>query len=82
MTPPRKTPPTGRTRPAQAGEATPRLPHEHDESDDSQSSGAGTDGGQREVGQQAFDDLESGKSDTGRMPVTDSTYERLKKPGR
>lgn len=40
------------------GEASPRLPHEHDESADSQRSQP------RQVIQQAHDDVESGQEDT------------------
>lgn len=81
MTTPDKTDRSHRTQPAQAEQPVPRLPHERDESGDSQAQGAPA-GGQQEVGQQAFDDVKSGQTDTGRLPVTDSVYDRLKKPGR
>jgi hypothetical protein len=74
-------PADGRTRAVQSDGAAPRLPHERDESDDSQA-GAGDAGGQHDIGQQALDDLRSGQTDTGRLPVTDRVYDRLKKPGR
>ena len=48
----------------------PRLPHEHDESADSQ------DGVPTEVGQQAKEDLDRGLTDTDRGPVLDEDYRR------
>lgn len=50
-----------------------RLPHELDESADSQRAPAPT-----RVGRQAHDDLESGRQDTDRAPVADETYRQLK----
>lgn len=56
----------------------PRLPHERDESADSQEL---QEPGQREVMQQASDDIEHGLEDTDRGPVLDRVYrERLKQP--
>lgn len=55
-------------------EAAPRLPHERDESDDSQAAG-----GPREDMQQAFEDLEQGLVDTdlrGSMGVDPATRAR------
>lgn len=56
-------------------QALPRLPHEHDESADSQASPP------RPEIQQAAKDLNRGLVDTGRMPVTDAIYDRLKRAG-
>ncbi len=59
-------------------EATPRLPHERDESDDSQSSGP------RDDMQQAFQDIEQGLVDTdlrGSMGVDDATRAPGNQPG-
>jgi hypothetical protein len=79
--PPHKTPAAGRTQAAQTDGPAPRLPHERDQSDDSQA-GPGAAGGQRAIGQQAHDDLQAGQTDTDRLPVTDRVYDRLKKPSR
>ncbi|TAL14757.1 MAG: hypothetical protein EPO01_19225 [Aquabacterium sp.] len=58
-------------------EPAPRLPHEHDESGDSQVSGP------REVIHQAKRDLDAGLVDTDRGPPMDEVYRRnLKRPGR
>lgn len=51
----------------------PRLPHEHDESSDSQKHG-----GTRPVMQQAHDDLESGQKDTDRGAPMHDTYRKQK----
>jgi hypothetical protein len=51
-------------------EVAPRLPHERDESSDSQN------GGPRRVMQQAKDDVERGMVDTDRGPVLDDVYEK------
>lgn len=53
-----------------ADTSTPRLPHERDESSDSQT------GPRRDVIEQARRDMEGGQQDTGRGPVTDSLYKR------
>jgi hypothetical protein len=49
-------------RPVKSG-TTPRLPHEHDESDDSQSSGP------RDDMKQAYADIENGQVDTDRRGI-------------
>lgn len=69
----------GKTVPAQ-GETTapqevPRLPHEHDESSDSQ---AGADASQQRVGRQAHRDVQQGLVDTDRAPVMDKAYGKVK----
>ena len=61
----------GDTKVAQDGEPAPRLPHEHDQSSDSQQN---QDGSAPEVGRQALEDIERGVVDTGTGPVTDRTY--------
>lgn len=53
-----------------SGEPAPRLPHEHDESADSQSSPP------HQVIQQAHDDVERGLVDTSRADATDEVYNR------
>jgi hypothetical protein len=53
----------------------PRMPHERDESTDSQA--AGEPSGQR-IGQVAHDDMESGKVDTDRGPVLDRVYDKVR----
>ncbi|MFZ5520173.1 MAG: hypothetical protein ACOZD0_03110 [Pseudomonadota bacterium] len=53
-----------------ADTSTPRLPHERDESADSQT------GPRRDVIEQARRDVENGQQDTGRGPVTDNLYKR------
>lgn len=55
-----------------AGESGLRLPHEHDESSDSQRSAP------RQVMRQAAEDLKQGKVDTGVGPPMDETYRRLR----
>jgi hypothetical protein len=73
-TPPaRKRSPTGATTQHLAGddtEADTRLPHEHDESSDSQESAP------REVIKRAHDDLQSGRQDTDRAAPMDELYGR------
>lgn len=78
-----QTPGVGRTEQVRGDDVEPRLPHERDESADSQN---GDEPGSREpsaerIGEQAFEDLRAGRQDTGRLPVTDQVYEELKKPG-
>ena len=74
-------PPRGKTtqrRGQQAGpgeRAEPRLPHEHDESSDSQAQG------ERGVIHQAKEDLDRGLVDTGRGPEADRAYEQQKGSG-
>ena len=65
---------TGRTTPQVDGSPSPRLPHEHDESSDSQTSQP------RAVIQQAHKDLERGLVDTDRGPVMDKLYEEKVRP--
>ncbi|MBB1598537.1 hypothetical protein [Variovorax sp. UMC13] len=74
MTATKKTPPKpedGKTRATQDGESSPRLPHERDESSDSQRNSDGT---ATDVGKRAHDDVERGAVDTDRGPVTDRVY--------
>jgi hypothetical protein len=61
------------TAPKGEQERMPRLPHEHDESADSQQP-ADTSG--HEIGKRAFDDLQAGRVDTDRGPVMDGVYRR------
>jgi hypothetical protein len=59
----------GKTKVAQDGEPKPRLPHEHDQSSDSQQT---RDGHPPEVGRQAHEDVERGLVDTDRALEADS----------
>ncbi len=61
----------GNTKVEQGGESAPRLPHEHDQSSDSQQN---VDGSATKVGKQALEDVERGVVDTDRGPVTDRVY--------
>ncbi|CAA2101157.1 hypothetical protein [Variovorax paradoxus] len=61
----------GKTKVQQDGESAPRLPHEHDQSSDSQHT---QDGQAPEVGRKAHDDVERGMVDTDRGPVADRVY--------
>lgn len=62
----------GRTKPAQSEGPVPRMPHERDESSDSQQSAP------RGVMRKAHDDVVQGRVDTDRgMPMHD-TYQRQK----
>ncbi len=61
----------GKTKVEQGGESAPRLPHEHDQSSDSQQSQDGT---APRVGQQALEDIERGLVDTDRGPQADRVY--------
>src|SRR5690349_15068406 len=54
-----------------AGE--PRLPHELDESADSQRRGATQ---RSDIGRKAFDDVQAGRVDTDRGPVLEDLFER------
>jgi len=67
----------GKTRIEQGGEPAPRLPHEHDQSSDSQQD---QDGGASRVGRQAHEDVERGLVDTDKGPVTDRVYNDKLKP--
>jgi len=64
----------GNTLPRVDDESAPRLPHEHDESADSQHIEES-----RAVIQQAHDDVERGLVDTDRSTPMDKTYRRLTK---
>ena len=57
-----------------AQEHEPRMPHEHDQSADSQGNARGQ--GQQEVGKQAHTDIERGLVDTDRAPEVDRLYRR------
>jgi len=67
----------GKTKAQQDGEHAPRLPHERDQSSDSQQT---PDGKPPEVGKRGHDDVERGVVDTDRGPVTDKLYnEKVKR---
>jgi len=66
----------GQTKPMIDGKSAPKLPHERDESADSQQA---RNTSIEQVGQQAFDDVASGQVDTDRGPVTQRVYEGLKR---
>ncbi|MFM9926207.1 hypothetical protein VLK31_24685 [Variovorax sp. H27-G14] len=68
---PGKHPDDGKTKVAQDGEKAPRLPHERDQSSDSQQT---PDGKPTEVGRKAHDDVERGVVDTDRGPEADRVY--------
>jgi hypothetical protein len=74
----------GHTRPVQGDaqakeeENTPRLPHERDESSDSQDHGTPP----RPEMRQAHDDIAAGRVDTDRGPPMDEAYQRQKEDGR
>lgn len=68
-----KPPARGNTWKSQQGDAAPRQSHEHDQSADSQQ---GDNPSADEVGQQAYEDVTSGKKDTDRGPVVDQVYKR------
>ena len=61
----------GDTKVEQGGESSPRLPHERDQSSDSQQT---REGNPPDVGRKAHDDVERGLVDTDRGPVTDRVY--------
>jgi len=78
---PAKTPAPGRGRPGQAetprdasDEASLALPHERDQSTDM------TDAVPDPQIKQAHTDLGRGLQDTGRTPVVDAAYDKLKRP--
>lgn len=74
----RKAPPRqGNTLPVQGEtqERAPRMPHERDESADSQQS---SEPSARSVGKQAHKDLARGLVDTDKGPVLEETYDRLR----
>ncbi len=64
-------PESGKTKPQQGGKPTPKLPHERDQSSDSQEA---ADGEPPSVGKQGHADLERGLVDTSTSPVTDKVY--------
>ena len=68
----------GNTRPAQgpAQQPVPRMPHERDESADSQPPGEPS---TQRMGALAHDDMERGLVDTDKGPALDRTYEQLRK---
>ena len=59
----------------EAPEPKPRLPHEHDESADSQ---ATDNPAARRVGQIAHDGVERGQQDTSKAQETDAAYQKLR----
>lgn len=59
----------GKTKVEQGGESAPRLPHERDQSSDSQQDQDGS-----EMGRKAMEDVERGVVDTGRGPEIDRVY--------
>lgn len=75
----------GKTITAQGENQAPkaRMPHERDESDDSQ---AAEDPSARRIGQIAHDDVMEGQQDTSKSQELDATYHRVRqdadKPGR
>jgi hypothetical protein len=56
-------------------ERVPRMPHEHDESAESQSSGEPSG---RAIGQAAHEDVERGLVDTDKGPALDQAYHKLR----
>ncbi|RYF39063.1 MAG: hypothetical protein EOO25_15845 [Comamonadaceae bacterium] len=60
----------------QSQDTTPRLPHERDESADSQPSAEAS---AQRVGRQAHADVVQGQQDTGRKPAMDAAYEKQKR---
>lgn len=64
------------THQARGSESEPRLPHERDESNDSQQSQADAQVPGKEIGEQAYRDLRAGRADTDRGPVMDRLYRR------
>ena len=60
-------------------ERAPRLPHERDESADSQAAGEPS---QRRMGKAAHDDLERGLVDTDKGPALDKAYDKVREGAR
>jgi hypothetical protein len=60
----------GKTQVEQGGESAPRLPHERDQSSDSQQNQGGSAG----LGRKGMEDVERGVVDTDRGPVADRVY--------
>jgi hypothetical protein len=69
--------PQGNTLPEQGEtqERVPRMPHERDESADSQ---AAQEPSGRSIGRQAQKDMERGLVDTDRGPVLDAAYDKVR----
>jgi hypothetical protein len=69
--------PQGQTLPAQGErqEGVPRMPHERDESADSQSRGQGA---AQDIGRVAHQDARRGLPDTSKAREMDRTYDRLR----
>lgn len=65
--------------PGRERKRVPKLPHERDQATGAQSTASETGEGNRELMRQAQEDIESGKQDTDRGPVADSTYHKLRK---
>jgi len=74
---PQSTAPQGNTVPAQGPtqDRVPRMPHERDESADSQ---AGGEASNKRMGAMAHRDLERGLVDTDKGPVLDQAYDRVR----
>ena len=70
--------PAGGSGDAPVQKASPRLPHERDESADNQRSAEPS--GQR-LGQAAHDDVAQGRVDTDKGPAMERAYDKLKRPG-
>lgn len=66
----------GLTIPQRGARREPRLPHERDESSDSQTQ---TDNDTEGAVQKAHDDVEAGRQDTSGAPEREATYDRLKR---
>ena len=64
---------------SRSGKREPALPHERDESSDSQ---ATTTPEQRDVGRKAYRNATDGTADTDRGPVMDKVYNEKVAPGR
>ena len=67
----------GNTVPAQGEtqQPSPRMPHERDESADSQAAGEASG---RSMAQKARNDLEEGRVDTDKGPALDATYDKVR----
>jgi hypothetical protein len=63
--------------PSRKRPSAPRLPHERDESADSQ---RGTEPSAQQLGEASQADAQRGSVDTDKGPVLDRTYQRVKKP--
>jgi len=71
----RRRKPRSNTAPQQSGKQTPRLPHERDESADSQQT---DESATQPTARATREDVERGVVDTDRSPVMNETYERLR----